>query len=139
MFNNILVPLDFTQDSQCAVNIAADLARQHEAVITLIHVIETIDDADFVEIKDFYGRLEKKAMDTMNKIMAPLIDSGLTVKQKIVFGNRAAQILQFAHERKIDLIVLSSHRINPAEPAKGWGTISHKVGLLSQCPVLLVK
>ena len=135
MFTNILVPLDFSEDSRCA----ADLARQHNAAITLIHVIETIDDADFVEIKDFYGKLEKRAMDVMDNIMAPLVESGLTVKQKIVFGNRAAQILQFAHERKIDLIVLSSHRINPAEPAKGWGTISHKVGLLSQCPVLLVK
>ena len=139
MFTNILVPLDFTEGSRCAVNVAADLARQHEAAITLIHVIETIDDADFMEIKDFYGKLEKKAMDTMDNIMAPLVESGLTVKQKIVFGNRAAQILQFATERKIDLIVLSSHKINPAEPAKGWGTISHKVGLLSQCPVLLVK
>jgi nucleotide-binding universal stress UspA family protein len=139
MFTNILVPLDFSEDSRCAVNVAADLARQHNAAITLIHVIETIDDADFVEIKDFYGKLEKRAMDVMDNIMAPLVESGLTVKQKIVFGNRAAQILQFAHERKIDLIVLSSHRINPAEPAKGWGTISHKVGLLSQCPVLLVK
>lgn len=139
MFRNILIPVDFSEGNKGALEIAAAMARRSEAVITLFHVIETIDDADFVEMKDFYGRLEKRATKAMDGLMATLADHDLTVKQKIVFGNRAAKILLYAVEYKADLIVLSSHKINPAEPAKGWGSISHKVGILSQCPVLLVK
>ena len=36
-------------------------------------------------------------------------------------------------------IVLASHRVNPSKVNRDWGTISYKVGLLAQCPVLLVK
>ena len=28
---------------------------------------------------------------------------------------------------------------DPEHPAAGWGSLSHKIGLLSSCPVLLVK
>ena len=139
MFTNILVPVDFSEDNKKAVDIAFSMARQDNGTLTLLHVIETIDDADFMEIKDFYGQLEKRATAAMDKLMTSLQGDAVTIKQKILFGNRAAQILQFALERKVDLIVLSSHRIDPAEPARGWGTISHKVGILSQCPVMLVK
>ncbi|MFP4445860.1 MAG: universal stress protein [Desulfosudaceae bacterium] len=75
----------------------------------------------------------------MNKLKEPLADSELTIRQKIIYGNRAAQILQFAGEHKIDLIVMSSHKVDPDDPARGWGTISHKVSILSQCPTMLVK
>ncbi len=139
MFTNILVPVDFSEDNKKALDIAFSMTRQDNGVITLLHVIETIDDADFMEIKDFYGQLEKRATAAMDKLMVSLEGGDVTIKQKILFGNRAAQILQFALERKVDLIVLSSHRIDPEEPTRGWGSISHKVGILSQCPVLLVK
>ena len=139
MFTNILVPVDFTEGNQRAVEIAGSLARPETAVITLLHVIETIDSEDFVEVKDFYTRLEKRASEAMNMLKEPLADSELTIRQKIIYGNRAAQILQFAGEHKIDLIVMSSHKVDPADPVRGWGTISHKVSILSQCPTMLVK
>jgi nucleotide-binding universal stress UspA family protein len=60
-------------------------------------------------------------------------------REAILYGNRAAEIVRYAMETGIDLIVLSSHRIDPKDPATGWGTMSYKVGFLSQCPVLLVK
>jgi hypothetical protein len=41
-------------------------------------------------------------------------------------------------EAVVDRIVLSSHRIDLQNPSAGWGTVSYKVGILSQCAVLLV-
>ena len=38
-----------------------------------------------------------------------------------------------------DLIVMRSHQVDPAEPTQGWGTISHKIAILAQCPVMLMK
>jgi universal stress protein A len=61
------------------------------------------------------------------------------VVEEIVYGDRPEEIVKFAAAHKIDLIVLASHRINPSAVGRDWGTISYKVGLLAQCPVLLVK
>jgi nucleotide-binding universal stress UspA family protein len=56
-----------------------------------------------------------------------------------VYGRRAGEIVQYAAANEVDLIVLASHRVNPSRIARDWGTISYKVGILAQCPVLLVK
>ena len=45
----------------------------------------------------------------------------------------------YALEAGTDLIVLAPHRIDLKDPSAGWGTVSHKVGILSPCAVLLVK
>ena len=49
------------------------------------------------------------------------------------------EILRTITEQKIDLVVMSSHRLALRHPGENWGTISYKIGILSRCPVLLVK
>jgi hypothetical protein len=39
----------------------------------------------------------------------------------------------------VDLIVLTSHPLEPDRPGGGWGTISYQVAVFADCPVLLVK
>jgi universal stress protein A len=67
------------------------------------------------------------------------VESRTEVVQEIVYGDRAEEIVKFAAAHDIDLIVLASHRIDPSSTRREWGTISYKVGILAQCPVLLVK
>jgi hypothetical protein len=63
----------------------------------------------------------------------------VNIKSEIIYGRRVREILNFAQEHEVDLIIPNSHRINPTDPTQGWDTISYKVGILSQCPVMLVK
>ncbi len=139
MFQRIMVPVDLTDKNIVALNIAAQIAAQNKASITLLHVIETIPDLSFEELQEFYRKLEKKAMNKMNELAERLLEKGLTVHQKIQYGNRAEEIVKYAAEHQIDLIILTSHKVDLENPGRGWGTISYKVGILSQCPVLLVK
>ncbi|HWP46623.1 MAG TPA: universal stress protein [Candidatus Limnocylindrales bacterium] len=139
MFQRIMVPVDLTDKNIVALNIAAQIAAQNKASITLLHVIETIPDLSFEELQEFYRNLEKKAMNKMNELAERLLEKGLTVHQKVQYGNRAEEIVKYAAEHQIDLIILTSHKVNLENPGRGWGTISYKVGILSQCPVLLVK
>ena len=53
--------------------------------------------------------------------------------------HRARVIVKPAAARKIDLIVMGSHKVAPGPPSAGWGTTSYKVGIFCRCPVLLVK
>ena len=52
-FQHILVPVDFTEKNEPALQIALDVALQNKSRVTLLHVIETIGESD-EEIERFY-------------------------------------------------------------------------------------
>jgi nucleotide-binding universal stress UspA family protein len=139
VFKKILVPVDMTDAHQPALDIAADLAKESAGEVTLLHVIEVIAEVWAVEDRDFYDRLERRARDHLARLGHYLGERAVPRREEIVFGNRAPEIVRYAVEAGIDLIVLKSHRIDLQNPSTGWGTVSYKVGILAQCPVLLVK
>jgi len=139
MFQHILVPVDFSPKNKKALEIALQIAGAGKYRVSLLHVVEIIEDATFEEFSDFYGRLRKRAEKKMAGLVALCQDRSAQVTDKIVFGNRVQEILKYAAETEVDLIVMSSHKLLLEEPSRDWGTISYKVGILSQCPVLLVK
>ena len=139
MFKHILVPTDFTEKSLRAVEIAMQMALQEMCKVTLLHVIETIEDAEGDEFTEFYERLRTHSQKRLTEIGKRFVSRDLLVQTEILYGNRASEIVRFAHENDIDLIVLSSHRIDAGSEALGFGTISYKVGILAHCPVMMVK
>jgi len=139
MFQKILVPTDLSERSRRALEIALSLATEKTGSVVLLHVIETLADTPFEEAKEFYGKLEERAHREMEKLVSPLEGRPVEIAEKIAYGRRAREILRVAEELSVDLIVLNSHKLDPAAPTAGWGTISYKVGILSQCPVMLVK
>ena len=72
-------------------------------------------------------------------IFAKCPSEGLSLEIQVLFGRRVYEILTFAANHDVDLIILSSHKLDPENATEGWGTISFKVGVLSHCPVMLVK
>ncbi|MEE8446295.1 MAG: universal stress protein [Gemmatimonadota bacterium] len=138
MFQRILVPVDLTQKNTHAVETARDLAAESGGTVTLLHVIETLD-LPFEELEGFYARLEEKARRAMEEMAEPLQEAGLSFARRVSYGRRAEEIVDFAAEEDSDLIILSSHRIDLENPGSSWTTLSYKVAILAQCPVLLVK
>jgi universal stress protein A len=131
--------VDLSDRHQQALAIATRLAKESAGEIILLHVIEIIPGLWLEEERDFYNRIEDLARDHLAKLGRSLEDHQGPRREEIVYGTRAEEIVRYATETGIDLIVLSSHRIDPHNPGQGWGTVSYKVGILSQCPVLLVK
>jgi nucleotide-binding universal stress UspA family protein len=139
MFNRILVPVDLTEKSLAAVDIAHDLATQSEAEVVLLHVIETIEHIQFDELKPFYERLETSAREGLQEFSERFVSNNIKVDQALLYGHRSQQIVEYAANNRIDLIVMASHRIDPDRPGHDWSSISYSVAILSPCPVLLVK
>jgi nucleotide-binding universal stress UspA family protein len=139
VFQKILMPVDLTDVHQPALDIAARLAKESDGEVTLLHVIEVIAEVWAVEERDFYNRLEQRARDHLARLGRSLEARAVPRREEVVFGHRAPEIVRYAMEVGVDLIVLKSHRIDLQNPSGGWGTVSYKVGILSQCPVLLVK
>lgn len=139
MFKHILVPTDLTDNTLEALNIAVKMALHEQSRITLLHIIETIADTEFAEFAEFYSKLKRRAQKKMELMLAGYRQELLSIHGEIAYGKRVNEIVRFADRNGIDLIVLSSHRVEVSPTSKGWGTISYKVGILSSCPVMLVK
>ncbi len=136
-FRHILVPTDLTERTEKALQLASKFVEPQVGRITLLHVIETIVGLDLKEVKALCAGLERNARRRM---------SAMARREKrpepacaLEYGRRAEDIVRFATANDVDLIVLASHRVNLSAVCRDWGTISYKVGLLAQCPVLLVK
>jgi nucleotide-binding universal stress UspA family protein len=139
MFKKILVPVDLSDTHQRALEIAGRLAHANDGQVTLLHVVEVIPGLWVEEERDFYDRLDAAARDHLSRLGRQLEEIPVPRREEVIFGNRAEEIVRYAMEVGSDLIVLTSHRIDLKNPAAGWGTLSYKISILSQCPVLLVK
>lgn len=139
MFQHVLVPVDLSPKNKQTLEIAVKVASLEKGKVTLLHVIELIADTSFEEFGEFYTKLEQKAQEELEKMVAPYEGSGLKIERVIVFGNRTEEILKFGESQAVDLMVMNSHKVNLSDPVQGWGTISYKIGILAQCPVMLVK
>lgn len=138
MFNDILVPVDLTPKNVRAARIACDLARLSGGRVWLLHVIETLD-LPFEELREFYERLEREAVHHMEGLAEPLRENDVPFEAHVVYGPRAEKIVEFIDEKGCDLVVMDSHTVEPGSPGKGPTTISYRVAIVADCPVLLVK
>ncbi|MCF8061315.1 MAG: universal stress protein [Deltaproteobacteria bacterium] len=139
MFKTILVPTDFQEKNRGALDVSVRMALWEQGRVLLLHVIETIDDAGEGEFEAFYDRLRKQAVKKMNDMAARYTDRQVRIDRHIVFGKRVREIVGFAGEHGVDVIVLASHKIDPANPVEGWATLSYRVAILAPCHVLMVK
>jgi nucleotide-binding universal stress UspA family protein len=142
MFRKILVPVDFTDKNETALNSAIEITGRsdgEENEVTLLHVIETIEHIEFKEMEDFYRGLETRAAAKLFAMEDRLKEAGVRVRHDIIYGKRAETIVRYAEDHAMDLMILSSHKVDRDHPALGWGTISYRIAIVARCPVLLVK
>lgn len=139
MFAHILVPLDLGRRHDRVLATALALALQGRARVTLVHVIHRIEHVPVAELRRFYDRLGKVAQRVLGQAARRFIRKGIPLRALVLTGDPPHEIVRWAASNRVDLIVLGSHRVNLSRPAERLGTTSYKVGILCQCPVLLVK
>ena len=138
MFGHILVPVDFTDKSARALDTAIRMATANRSRLTLLHVIETLEYED-AELKPFYESLESSAWSKLKPMAEQVAKAGIEVEQDVVYGRRAVCIVDYASDKKADLLILGSHRITLDNLPKNLVTLSYQVSIMCQCPVLLAK
>jgi len=138
-FRHILVPLDFTAKNQAALEIALELASQNKASVTFLHVIETIENVQDAELTAFYTRLTSRAEAELSTRAQEFALAGISVDRKILYGRRLAEIVRESRDLNVDLIVMSSHKVDPTATVQSLGALSYQVAILCDCLVLLVK
>ncbi|MCB9186383.1 MAG: universal stress protein [Flavobacteriales bacterium] len=138
--DRILVPTDFSETANLAINHALDVAKRFNAEISLIHVLEKgayqgifapSRKTEFNELESAQARLQEDA----NRIEE---EHGINVTQEVVSGRIYEEIVRAADEVGADMIVMGTHG------ASGWeeffvGSNAFKVVTQSSCPVLSIQ
>lgn len=138
----ILHPTDFSPQSDCAFPLAWSLARDLQAGLLVLHVIEQplIAHAGVMMAPPPPPVSEAERQALLDKLrgIAPPPGSPVPVERLLEQGDPAAAILQIARERQCDLIVLGTHG-RTGLPRLLMGSVAEKVLREATCPVLVVK
>jgi nucleotide-binding universal stress UspA family protein len=145
LIRSILLPTDFSECANYALSYATSFARQAGAKIVCVHVIEpivpTVGYTGMTEplpMSDISEQLEDSAGRELPKIAECEECAGIEVEEVIVHGDAASEIVRVARERKVDLIVISSH----GRTGLGrilFGSTAESVVRHAPCPVMVVK
>jgi nucleotide-binding universal stress UspA family protein len=140
---NILVPIDFSENSKNALSIAKNIANKYDARISLLHIIEASHYPSFYGIKDFNfkkmsERIKQKSPNLLNKMLKDLPGSDVEADTYVFVGQPAHQIVKFIHDYEPDLAVISSHGLSSIEYFL-LGSVAEKVIKRATCPVLSIR
>lgn len=105
----------------------------------MLHVVQEVANVPLREMCPLYRRLCATSRRKLAEVARAFATAGLAVRVEVVVGEPARQIVRLTLARKVDLVVMGSHKIRPGPGMRGWGTTSYKVRIFCQCPILLVK
>ena len=133
----IIVPIDFSQHSEYALETAAVLAKKHGSEILVLHMLEfssLTNSSDSHDNLFFIKLAEKKFEEFLDKDYLNDIDITPIIKHYKVFS----EVDDIAKKHNVDLIVMGSHGVNGLKEAF-VGSNTEKVIRHTSIPVLVIK
>ena len=142
-FEKILTAIDFSESSDFAFEYALTLARQFQAELTVMHVInEPVDLRGFYVPHISFEKLEKEieegAETMMQKFCRAKVRDFADYDTLIVAGIPYEEILRIANDHEVSLIVLGT------QGRKGidhflFGSTAERVVRNAKCPVMTIR
>jgi len=133
----VLHPTDFSKCSDFAFRLACSLARDYDARLIVLHVIEPPMVVGGEGVLMLPPAVDLKPHRERLQLLRPQ-DPKAPVEHRLVEGTAATEILRLAEETKCDVIVLGTHG------RKGFGrllmgSVAEQVVRRAPCPVVTVK
>lgn len=140
--NKILLPTDFSDESLYALSYAVDLAKIFNAKLYLFHVIYDIEKASNLHIPhpsitELYKDLEQHALRNLNSFGIDIREDLKNVESVVKRGIPYEEIIKFAKDNDIDLIIIGTL---PRSGVERFfvGSTTQRVIRNAPCPVLVV-
>jgi len=143
LIKKILVPIDFSDYSKKALNYTVAFAKQFNAEINLVYVIEpVVYPADLsmgqVVIPQSEIDLSSKSKQELEQLAKTEIGNLLKYNIIIKNGKPFVEIIETATEIDSDLIIISTHGHTGVEHLL-FGSTAEKVVRKAPCPVLTIR
>ena len=142
--HRILVPTDFSKHSHNALTYAAAFAEKFGAELYLLHVVQDL--ALFIPEAVSVAPPVTPPIEQMTAAVREALDRAvrendlgrLTVHCEVREGTPFYEIIQFARETNIDLIIMGTHGHTGLAHVL-LGSVTEKVVRKAPCPVLTVR
>ncbi len=150
----ILVPTDFSEQAENAMDFACQIAKKSGAAIQLLHLVDLSGFIDYTAIGNSYSmlgttagigfdekvlkNLSENAEEKIGEFKTKFSKFGVTIHQKIEFGNAFQFINEEIKSSEIDLVVIGSKGSSGVEEFL-VGSNTEKVVRHARCPVITVK
>lgn len=112
----ILVPIDFTDACRSSARFAMALAADWNATVCILHALEPIGGGIGFETAVMLEETRRSQNRRAKRELEAFLDQPATERfeRVLVEGEAASQIVDYAHEKKFDLIVM---------PTRGYGVV----------------
>ena len=142
MYKKILVPLDGSELSESVLDHVVTIATGCKVPdVVLLRVRSPLDksvrealDADIASKLD--EAYHEEAANYLNEIATDLKEKGLAAQPAVLSGNPAEEIIDYAKDNGVDLIIMSTHGRSGVSRLV-FGSVADKVIRLSEVPVLI--
>ena len=137
-YRRILCPIDFDENSLSALSTAAEIAREHDGTVYVLHVVPLIVQPTAMPVYvDLYKGQEEAAHRKLVEIAHKRL-AGLKYELMTQVGEPAGAILKAARKTRADVIVMATHG------RRGFkhfflGSIAEIVLREASCPVLTTR
>jgi len=137
----ILWPTDFSEASYRTFEIVRELAAKDSSAVWAIHVVQPVSvfSAELnVTLPAYEQDLMEYSRTALDKAVAARSGSELKITPVFRTGNPADEIVRFADEEKMEIIVIATHG-ESAFHHFIFGSVADKVIRLASCPVLVIR
>jgi universal stress protein A len=145
MFTRILVPTDFSEPSEAALDYARVMADTFGASLHVLHVFDAPFAAGAVSPEVFIvespaaqAHLFEEASSRLQHRVTPADRTRYRATTEIVTGTSAESIVTYARDRGMDLIVMGTHGRRRLSHLL-MGSVAEKVVRTAPCPVMTVR
>lgn len=139
---SILVPIDFSELSEAALQSAIHVARRYGSRITLVHVyhisVYSFPDGAYVTPANVAADISSAAQRGLDALVKQWSGHGIPIKGMLREGVSHEEIAAAAHEEKADLIILSTRGRKGLARAI-LGSVAELVIRSIDVPVLVVR
>lgn len=113
-FSNILFPIDFSECSEKVFPCALDMAKKFEARLHLLFVVRDISYLTTIDVsKDLLMNTVAEVARAGETRMEAFCDKSMgtfsNYRSRVVIGSPPDEILRYAGDENIDLIVMGTH------------------------------
>lgn len=139
IFNKILCPVDFDDNSMAALDLACSLAAQNGAQLYLMHVDSfPIGATEIMLPSEPIPAWEESSKLRLERIARERVPNTIRCEAVTRSGVPAEQIVRAEAELNIDLVVMATHgRSRSALGHFFLGSVAEQVVRESRCPVLV--
>lgn len=142
--NKILFPTDFSELSEAALRYAHQFARDYEATLHVIHVVDeayqywmSMTPSAVPVGAPIVDDVVHNARKSMERLVAEKLTDGTTLVTQVLIGRPFLEIINYAREQSVDLIVIGTHGRGGLGQML-MGSVAEKVVRKAPCPVLTV-